>query len=90
MAFRLLPVGRDCAEAMVQEVNATKSFGGRRNMPRRDINALIEAIWGLSELYLDIRHIVSDLEINPLMVLPEGPGGARGRRARHEPPQCAS
>lgn len=91
-AFRLLPVGRDYAEAMVQEVNVTKSFGGYRNMPRRDINALIEAICGLSDLYLDIRHIVSDIEINPLMVLPEGQGvrAVDVRVIFHEPSQSTS
>jgi len=73
-AFRLLPVDTNSAMSMLNELNITKSFGGYRNMPRRDISALAKAISGLSDLFLDLRHIVNDLEINPLIVLPEGQG----------------
>jgi acyl-CoA synthetase (NDP forming) len=73
-AFRLLPVDEDGALAMVNELVITKSFGGYRNMPRRDIDATAKAICGLSDLFMDVRHIATDIEINPLIVLPEGQG----------------
>ncbi len=40
----------------------------------RDIDALIDAMCGLSALFLDHRIWLSDLEVNPLMVLAEGRG----------------
>jgi succinyl-CoA synthetase beta subunit len=34
----------------------------------------VAAICGLSDFYLNHRHLLSDLEINPLIVLPERQG----------------
>jgi hypothetical protein len=35
---------------------------------------LIAAICGLSDFYLDHRHLMIDLEVNPLIVLRQGEG----------------
>ena len=45
----------------------------REEMPR-DRAALIRAAAGLSALFLDYRNVLSDLEINPLIVLGDGEG----------------
>jgi len=49
-------------------------LAGFRGRPPADIDALVAAICGLSDLYLAHRHLLTDLEINPLMVLPKGRG----------------
>jgi acetate---CoA ligase (ADP-forming) len=49
-------------------------LAGFRGRPAADLDALIAAICGLSELYLDHRHLLTDLEVNPLIVLPKGKG----------------
>ena len=74
VAFRLLPVGEADARAMLDELKVAKLLAGFRGRPACDVEALVKAICGLSDFYLDHRHLVADLEINPLIVLPEGEG----------------
>ncbi len=74
VAFRLLPVTPEDARAMLGELKAARLLAGFRGRPAADVDALVKAICGLSEFYLDHRHLLSDLEINPLIVLAQGNG----------------
>src|SRR5215217_7011338 len=74
VAFRLLPVTPEDARAMVGELKVAKLLAGFRGKPAGDIDALVRAICGLSDFFLHHRHLLSDLEINPLMVLARGEG----------------
>ena len=74
VAFRLLPVTPEDARAMIGELKVAKLLAGFRGKPAADVDALVAAICGLSDFYLDHRHLLSDLEINPLIVLPKGNG----------------
>jgi acetyltransferase len=74
VAFRLLPVGPPDARAMIDELKVAKLLAGFRGKPPADIDALVRAICGLSDFYLAHRHLLSDLEINPLIVLAKGDG----------------
>ena len=74
VAFRLLPVTADDARAMIGELKVAKLLAGFRGRPASDVDALVKAICGLSDFYLDHRHLLSDLEVNPLIVLPKGEG----------------
>jgi acyl-CoA synthetase (NDP forming) len=74
VACRLLPVGPPDARAMIAELKVAKLLAGFRGQPVADLDALVTAICGLSDFYLDHRHLLSDLELNPLMVLPQGKG----------------
>ena len=72
VAFRLLPVGPDDARTMIGELKAAKLLAGFRGRPAGDMDALVRAVCGLSDFYLDHRHLLTDLEINPLIVLAKG------------------
>ncbi len=74
VAFRLLPVSPADARAMIGELKVAKLLGGFRGAPPADSAALVAAICGLSDFFLDHRHLLSDLEINPLIVGPKGHG----------------
>jgi acetyltransferase len=74
VALRLLPVTALDAREMLGELRGAALLGAFRGAPPRDVDALVRAIVGLSDIYLDHRHHLSDLEINPLMVLAEGEG----------------
>ena len=76
VAFRLLPVTAEDARAMIGELKVAKLLAGFRGKPAADVDALAAAICGLSNFYLEHRHLLSDLEINPLIVLAKG-GGVR-------------
>src|SRR5262245_2994699 len=72
VASRLLPVTRDDARAMIGELRAAKLLAGFRGKPAADVDALLDAICGLSDFYLDHRDLVSDIEINPIIVQTKG------------------
>jgi acetyltransferase len=74
VAFRLLPVAPADVHAMIADLKVAQLLAGYRGKPAADIDALVAAICGLSTLYLDHRHLLSDLEINPLIVLAKGKG----------------
>jgi acetyltransferase len=74
VACRLLPVSAQDARAMIAELKVARLLAGYRGRPAADLDALVAAICGLSDFYLDHRHLLSDLEINPLIVLPERQG----------------
>ena len=59
---------------MIAELKVARLLAGYRGRPAADLDALVAAICGLSDFYLEHRHLLSDLEINPLIVLPERQG----------------
>ena len=67
-------IGPDDARAMLGELKVAKLLDGFRGRPACDVDAVVAAICGLSDLYLAHRHLVADLEINPLIALPRGKG----------------
>ncbi len=73
-SFRLLPLTRDDARAMLDELKAVKLLHGYRGSPAADVDALVTAICALSDFFLDHRTWLADLEINPLVVLEKGNG----------------
>jgi len=74
ISCRLLPVGPDVAREMIGELNLSKLLAGYRGAAPADMEALVRAICGLSDFYIDHRYALSDLEVNPLIVLDEGKG----------------
>ncbi|TJV46051.1 MAG: acetate--CoA ligase family protein [Mesorhizobium sp.] len=72
--IRMAPVDLEEARKMIAELKSFPLLTGFRGRPRADIEAAAKAIAALSTLAL--RPEVSELEINPLMVLPEGEGVA--------------
>jgi acyl-CoA synthetase (NDP forming) len=74
VACRLLPVRPQDAHAMIGELKVAKLLAGFRGRPAADRDALIAAICGLSDFYLDHRHLMTDFEVNPLIVLRQGEG----------------
>jgi acetyltransferase len=73
VAFRLAPVGPDEAEQMVREIRSFPLLAGVRGERPSDMDAMVESLGRLSQLSLDFPEIV-ELDINPLLVQPEGEG----------------
>lgn len=76
VSIRLLPVDASEARKMVQELRGYKILQGVRGQGTRDIEALIKAMVGLSEIFAAYRNHLSDMEINPLIVGATGAGVA--------------
>jgi acyl-CoA synthetase (NDP forming) len=71
---RLAPVTLDNAQSMIDEVRDLSLLRGYRNLPRGDCAALAHAVRKLSLLALLEDRVVSEAEINPLIVKREGEG----------------
>lgn len=74
VAVRLLPVSEDDVRAMLGGLKSAALLDGYRGAPAADRDALVAAVVALGDFYLDHRHVLADLEINPLMVRPKGQG----------------
>ncbi|MCH8916672.1 MAG: CoA-binding protein [Alphaproteobacteria bacterium] len=75
-AMRLLPVDEDDVRAMIAELKGRELLAGFRGAPAADTDALVAAVVGLGRVYLDHRHLLADLEVNPLIVRQRGAGVA--------------
>jgi acetyl coenzyme A synthetase (ADP forming)-like protein len=73
VSFRVAPISRGEALAMIQETKAGRLLSGLRGQETADINALADCILHLSQLALDFPEI-EEAEINPLLVLARGKG----------------
>ena len=72
-AVRLAPVSLAGAQAMIDEVASLAPVRGFRSRRGGDRGALAEAIVALSNL-ARLEAVVSEAEINPLIVKPAGEG----------------
>ncbi len=70
----LLPVDAAGAERMLRSLRGARLLDGYRGAPKADVPAAANAIAALSDAVLAAGDRVRDIEINPLMVLPEGRG----------------
>ncbi|MCC6889035.1 MAG: acetate--CoA ligase family protein [Hyphomicrobiales bacterium] len=73
-AIRLLPIDVVGAREMIGALRSAPLLGAFRGRGPRDIEAVVRAMVGLSELFMQHRNWLSDLEINPMIVLAEGEG----------------
>jgi len=73
-SVRVAPVSLRTAETMVSEIPQLKTLAGFRNLPRGDCTALAHAIRAMSLLALVTPRVVSEAEINPLIVKRDGEG----------------
>jgi acetyltransferase len=73
-ALRLLPVAKADVTAMIDSLKLGKLLTGYRGRPSADRAALEQAVMALAQFYLDHRARIEDIEVNPLMVRPQGKG----------------
>ncbi len=71
VAFRVAPLTRADAEEMIAEIRGRALLEGARGRPPADREALVEAILAFSRLLVENPDI-AEIEINPLLALPEG------------------
>ncbi|MEX2453648.1 MAG: acetate--CoA ligase family protein, partial [Rhodospirillaceae bacterium] len=74
VSLRMLPVTEADAREMLDGLRGSALLGAFRGAPARDVDALVRAMCGLSEIFLAHRNHIADMEINPLIVLEDGAG----------------
>jgi acetyltransferase len=72
--LRLPPVSRHDARMMIADLKGRQILDGFRGSPASDKEALMMAIVQIGQLATDFSGMITSLDINPLMVLPEGQG----------------
>jgi acetate---CoA ligase (ADP-forming) len=70
----LLPVDAEAAEAMLRSLKGFALLDGYRGVPKADVKAAAKAIAALGEAVLAGGDRLREVEINPLLVMPEGKG----------------
>jgi succinyl-CoA synthetase beta subunit len=59
---------------MIHQVKGVRLLQGFRGAPEADIEALADTLVRVSHLAVNLDGQLSELDINPLMVLPRGQG----------------
>jgi acetyltransferase len=74
VSLRVLPITKFDAEEMVKEIKGYKVLEGFRGKPRADIQAIVDILLKISKLATEMEGTVSELDLNPVIVFPEGRG----------------
>ncbi|MEV5968537.1 acetate--CoA ligase family protein [Streptomyces sp. NPDC051921] len=73
-AVRVPPFGERAARDMLGELRGRALLDGVRGAPPADVDALVEVVLRVQRMALELDGQLSELDINPLMVLPRGQG----------------
>jgi acetyltransferase len=73
--FRIAPITEHWANKMIRDLKGFQIFTAYRGEAPADLDAAAQCLERLSQLVLDFPEI-KELDINPLMIFPEGQGAA--------------
>ncbi|WP_406508132.1 acetate--CoA ligase family protein [Streptomyces sp. NBC_00212] len=73
-AVRVPPFGEEQARDMLGELRGRALLEGVRGGPPLDVDALVEVVLRVQRMALELGDELSELDINPIMVLPRGQG----------------
>ena len=74
VALRLCPITRPEALEMIDQVKGSALLKGFRGSAPADVDALADVLVQISQMAAQLEGTLAELDINPLMVLPEGQG----------------
>lgn len=74
VSLRVAPFDRTDAMAMIRQVKGYKVLAGARGRAPADVNAIADVLVKVSRMALELENEVAELDINPLLVLPQGHG----------------
>jgi acyl-CoA synthetase (NDP forming) len=72
--IRIPPISAAEAKRALESLKGAKVFSGARGAPPADVDALADMASRLSWLAFDLRDRISELDLNPVMVMPRGDG----------------
>jgi acetyltransferase len=74
ISMRVAPISRFDAEDMVKEIKGRKILDAFRGQKEADVDAIVDVILKLARLATDLKDVVAEIDINPLVVLEKGKG----------------
>lgn len=72
--LRMLPLRSGDGEQMISEIHGAALLGPVRGRPPADIASLADCLYALSDFMQSAGPVVGEIDLNPIMVLPEGQG----------------
>ena len=73
-ALRVAPINKSDAEEMIKETKGYRILQDFRGRPEADIDGIIDTLLKVSRLATDLKDFISELDLNPLIVLDQGKG----------------
>ena len=74
VSLRVPPLTRSDAEDMIKEIKGHEILKSFRGKPEADVDGIIDVLLRVSRLAVDLGDTISEIDINPLMVLDKGEG----------------
>ena len=74
VTFKKAPFGKREALEMIDNLKGAAVLKGARGMQKADVDAVAEAIARLSVFAIKNEAVLDSIDVNPLMVLPDGEG----------------
>lgn len=74
VVVRLAPISPDEVRAALAQLRCAPLLQGYRGQPACDVSALVDGIVRLADFFAAHTDVVAAVEINPLIVLPQGEG----------------
>lgn len=71
-AVSLAPMSRAKASELIDRLKLRRVLAGLRGAPPADAAALADALWRLSHLAFDLREYIAEIDVNPVLVRPDG------------------
>jgi len=74
ISLRVAPLSISDAEQMVKEIKGYQILQGVRGKKPSDVKAIVDVLLRISRLAQDCKDIISEIDVNPLIVFDEGRG----------------
>ena len=74
VSIRVAPLSFEDAMEMIKEIKGFNILSGARGKAKADIPAIADVLVKVSQMALDLEDQIAELDINPLLVMPEGKG----------------
>jgi acetyltransferase len=74
ISIRVAPISSTDAENMIKETKGYEILKGFRGKPRLDVESIIDILLRLSQLAIDFRDRILEIDLNPVILLEEGKG----------------
>ncbi|MGI9577624.1 MAG: acetate--CoA ligase family protein [Microthrixaceae bacterium] len=72
VAFRVPPFDRSEARRMIDQTRGAKLLAGARGRPKAKVAAVVDVLMRIQQLAMDFADDITELDINPLVVRPDG------------------
>jgi acyl-CoA synthetase (NDP forming) len=72
VATRVPPFDRGEARRMIDQTRGAALLAGARGDERADVGAVVDVIMAVQRLAMDFAEVISEIDVNPLVVRPDG------------------